>query len=160
MRNEALIAEALAWMKASKRGYKAASKRFGVPVEDLRAAGRGSRAPAPAREAPEPAPEPTGELVVLDWYRTELEKLDIAYAEASARDKATLTQARMKVVERLRELESAAGANRDLEDPALLLEAVVCELEACPHLLDEEQVARVMEVAAMLTRMHDLDQAQ
>lgn len=45
--------------------------------------------------------------------------------------------------------------NSDLEDPAQLLEALLDELEKCPHLLTDEQARRLVTLATTTARMHD-----
>jgi hypothetical protein len=156
------VAQALDWMETSKRGYKAASKRFGIPRETLEAARKGSNSrartvtPASAREeSPRPLAADAGTINLIDWHRNELRDLDVAWGEASPRDMATLTKARMQVVERLRELEAEEAANYDLTSPETLLEAVLGELEKSVHLLDEKQAKRFVQSAETAGRMHD-----
>jgi hypothetical protein len=59
-------AEVQAWMAATGRGYKAAARHFGLPVDTVKTWGRSpsakpSRAHAPAREAVPPVPAPAVE---------------------------------------------------------------------------------------------------
>lgn len=55
-------AEVIAWMTTHARGYKAAARHFGLPVDTVKTWGREvPRAPAPARD-PAPPPPPPAEL--------------------------------------------------------------------------------------------------
>jgi hypothetical protein len=94
-------AEVQAWMAATGRGYKAAARHFGIPVDTVKTWGRSptakpSRAPAPAREAPPPVPvpaveEPPADLTSADavtyWrdrLRVALQAVGVALAAGHA----------------------------------------------------------------------------
>ncbi len=78
-------AEVIAWMTTHARGYKAAARHFGLPVDTVKTWGRDvTRAPAPARDpAPPPPPpraEPPSDLTAVDEVTYWRDRMRVALA--------------------------------------------------------------------------------
>ena len=153
--------EVLAWMADTGRGYKAASRHFDVPIDDVRAWGREARNPAAKSRASararsedeqprQPEKSPTRRDLLMAQFVEAKASLDRAVEDRSHQAVASLRRQVLKIHEELEAVEKAeAEAAADDLTPAELEAELVATLTALPR----DMVRRIFD-AVLPTKLH------
>jgi hypothetical protein len=147
--------EVIAWMTTHARGYKAAARHFGLPVDTVKTWGRTiPRAPAPARDVarppppPPPAEDPPDDLTAVDevtyWRNRMRVALDAVGVALEARHAGVAKDWERLAAEHRERLDLALRAHRQDQERAERA-AVRDPVELARRLL--AQVPKLLEVA-------------